>query len=177
MHRLFVAIRPPLAIRRACLDAMADGPPGWAWQDDEQLHVTLRYIGEVERRLAEDIAAVLGTIHAAPVEIGISGVGLFDQRSRGALFARAIPREPLATLHKKVDRALVSAGLKPEARSYLPHITLARRRRSAVDPSAWLERKAGLATPPERVTHLTLFESCLGREGARYDVVERFPLD
>ena len=59
MHRLFVALRPPPAIRRACLDAMEDGPPGWAWQDDEQLHLTLRYIGEVDRHRAEDVADAL----------------------------------------------------------------------------------------------------------------------
>ena len=58
------------------------------------------------------------------------------------LFARAIPREPLEALHKKVDRALTSAGLEPERRAFLPHITLARRRKAGADPDAWLEAHA-----------------------------------
>ena len=56
MHRLFVALRPPPSIGQACLSAMEDGPPGWAWQSEEQLHLTLRYIGEVDRPVAEDVA-------------------------------------------------------------------------------------------------------------------------
>ena len=166
MHRLFVAIRPPSSIRAACLDAMQDGPPGWDWQDEEQLHLTLRYIGKVERPVAEDIAATLGSIHAPAVDLALAGVGWFDHGPRGALFARVAPVEPLAALHIKLDRALVRTGLEPERRAFLPHITLARRRSSAVDPAGWLERNARLASPVERIGKMILFESHLGRHGS-----------
>ena len=176
MHRLFVALRPPLEIRRQCLAAMAGGPPGWAWQDDAQLHVTLRFIGEVERPMAEDIASALGAVRAPPAEIGVRGVGFFDQGRQGVLFARAIPRDPLDALHKKIDRALVSAGLAPDRRAFLPHITLARRRRAAIEPSSWLEAHAALSAPPEPIDQFTLYESRLGHDGAHYEAVAEFPL-
>ena len=176
MHRLFVALRPPPAIRRACLAAMEDGPPGWAWQDEEQLHLTLRYIGEIERPKAEDVAVALASIRASSIELAINGVGWFDQGSRGALFARCGPSEPLTALHKKVDRALVRLGLEPERRAYLPHITLARRRSSAVDPGGWLERNAGLASCAERMTSMILFESHLGRHGSAYEAIASYKL-
>ena len=176
MHRLFVALRPSTAVRRHCLDAIAGGPPGWAWQREDQLHVTLRFIGEVERPLAEDIAAALGSIRASPVELGLHGVGFFDQGPRGVLFARAVPREPIAALHKKVDRALFSTGLEPERRAFLPHITLARRRKSAIEPSAWLEAHAALSAPPEPVDRFILYESHLGHDGAHYEAVAEYPL-
>ena len=176
MHRLFVALRPSTALRRHCLDAIAGGPPGWAWQREEQLHVTLRFIGEVERPLAEDIAAALGSIRAASVELGLHGVGFFDQGAQGVLFARAVPRDPLEALHKKVDRALFSVGLAPDRRAFLPHVTLARRRRSATDPSTWLEAHASLSAPAEPVGEFILFESRLGHDGAHYDAVETYPL-
>jgi len=176
MHRLFVALRPTVSLRRHCLDAIAGGPPGWAWQRDDQLHVTLRFIGEVERPMAEDIAAALGTIRSQSVELGLQGVGFFDQGRHGVLFARAGPREPLETLHKKVDRALFSAGLQPERRAFLPHVTLARKRRSATDPTAWLEAHAGLSAPVELLDHFILYESKLGHEGAHYQVVESYRL-
>lgn len=176
MHRLFVALRPPAPIRSACLGAMEDGPPGWAWQDEEQLHVTLRYIGDVDRNVAEDVAAALGSIHAPPVEIALAGVGWFDHGPRGALFARAAPVEPLAALHAKLDRVLVRTGLKPEGRAFLPHITLARRRPNAVDPGGWLERSAGLSTGAERVAAMILFESHVGRHGSAYEAVASYPL-
>lgn len=176
MHRLFFALRPPPALRRACLEAMADGPAGWAWQDDEQLHVTLRFIGEVERPLAEDIGTALATLHAPAFALALAGVGWFDQGARGALFARIAPPEPLAALHKKIDRLLVPLGLPPEGRAYLPHITLARRRRAALAPAPWLERHAALASPPAEVNHLMLYESHLGRAGADYEQIQSCPL-
>ena len=176
MHRLFVALRPPTEIRRRCLAAMAGGPPGWAWQDEEQLHVTLRFIGEVERPMAEDIAAALGAIRSPAVDLGLHGVGYFDQGRQGVLFARAIPREPLAALHKKVDRALMTAGLEPERRAYHPHITLARRRKSSANPDGWLEAHAILAAEPEKVAQFILYESHLGREGPHYETVAQFGL-
>lgn len=177
MHRLFVALRPPPEILDRCLAAMAGGPPGWAWQEEAQLHVTLRFIGEVERPVAEDIATALGSIRAPAVELGLRGVGFFDQGRHGVLFARATPRAPLEALHKKVDRALTTVGLQPERRAFLPHITLARRRRSAADPSGWLEAHAALSAEPEPVASFILYQSHLGRDGPHYEPVATYPLD
>ena len=84
MHRLFVALRPPPDIRDAFVDVM-DELPGARWQDEEQLHVTLRFIGEVERPQAEDIAAALAAVSAPVVESRVDGVGTFDRRARAAL--------------------------------------------------------------------------------------------
>ena len=155
---------------------MEDGPPGWAWQDEEQLHLTLRYIGDVNRPVAEDVAAALGSIRAPAIDLALAGVGWFDHGPRGALFARVAPVDPLATLHTKLDRALIRAGLKPEGRAFLPHITLARRRASAVDPAGWLERNASLASGPERISAMILFESHLGRHGSSYEAIATYPL-
>jgi 2'-5' RNA ligase len=77
MHRLFVAIRPPEPIRDLLVDAM-DQSADFRWQDDEQLHITLRFIGEVDRPAADDIADALGQVRAAPVELRIAGVGRFE---------------------------------------------------------------------------------------------------
>ena len=176
MHRLFVALRLPADLRTACLAAMDDGPPGWAWQEEEQLHLTLRYIGEVDRPVAEDIATALGSLSAPAVNVALAGVGWFDQGVRGALFARVAPREPLAMLHAKLDRLLMRIGLPAEGRAFLPHITLARRRPGAVDPSGWIERRAALASPGSAIDHVTLFESELGRAGPTYSAIARYPL-
>src|SRR5215212_1632639 len=111
MHRLFVAIRPPEAIRDLLVDAMGD-TPDFRWQDDEQLHLTLRFIGEVDRPTADDLADALRGIRAAKFPIRIKGVGRFEQRNRGALWAGVEPRAPLAGLAAKVERACLSAGLE-----------------------------------------------------------------
>lgn len=180
MHRLFVALRPPRAVRDALVDVM-DGVPGARWQDDDQLHLTTRFIGAVERPVAEDIAAALGSVHAPQIDVAIAGVGQFGQRSRSdALWAGVTPHGALAALHRKVDQAMVRVGLQPERRAYLPHITLARLPRAlnaGPEIAAWLARHAGLAGAPFSFEHLILYESQLGRSGASYEPIARWPLE
>lgn len=176
MHRLFVALRPPPAIRAQLLATMS-GIVDARWQDDEQLHLTLRFIGEVDGRVAEDVAAALGGIHAAAPEVRIAGVGQFGSRGRvHAIWAGVAPHDTLAALHRKVDQALVRAGLEPERRAYLPHITLARLATREEAVAGWLGVHAGLASPPFPLEHVVLYESHLGRAGARYEAVARYPL-
>ena len=125
MHRLFVAIRPPQPIRDLLIDAMDDSPD-FRWQDDGQLHLTLRFVGEIDRPLGEDLAAGLGRIRAPRFSIRVKGVGRFEARRAGALWAGVEPKEPLAALAAKVERVCVGVGLDPERRTFHPHITLAR---------------------------------------------------
>src|SRR5438067_10889852 len=115
MHRLFVAIRPPELIRDLLIDAMDEGAD-FRWQDEEQLHLTRRFIGEVDRPVADDLAAALGRINAAPFRARIKGVGRFEARSKGALWAAVEPKAPLAALAAKVERACAAVGLEPEHR-------------------------------------------------------------
>ena len=110
MHRLFVAIRPPEPVRDRLIDAM-DATPEIGWVGDDNLHVTLRFIGEVERPLADDIAVALSRIRSERFELRVSGVGLFEKRGGGALWAGIEPRAPVAALAAKVERACVAAGL------------------------------------------------------------------
>lgn len=179
MPRLFVALRPPPPVRRALLAPMG-GIPGARWQDDEQLHLTLRFIGEVERPVAEDVAASLAGIHAAAPLLSIAGVGRFEHRGRtDALWAGLAPSDALRHLQRKVEQACLRAGLPPERRAFLPHITLARFSRTAglaPEIDSWLAVHAGLTAPPFAAPHLVLYQSHLGGEGARYEPVMRWPL-
>ena len=179
MHRLFVALRPPPAIRRD-IGAVMAGVPGARWQDDEQLHLTLRFIGDVDRRVGEDVALALGQIGMPPIEVALAGVGAFDKDGRvNALWAGVAPHDALASLHRKVDHALVRAGLPPEGRAYLPHITVARLSRAmgaGIEIGQWRAAHAGLTSEPFMLSHVYLFESILGSGGARYEAIERWAL-
>lgn len=180
MHRLFVALRPPPQIR-AALIAATGAVPGARWQDDEQLHLTLRFIGAVDTHQADDIAVALAGVVAPTPVVRIEGVGTFDRRGRvDTIWARVAQSDALAALHRKVDQALARAGTPPDTRRYLPHVTLARVTRGTLDTAAlarWLADHAALATPDFACPHLTLFESVLGGEGAHYEAVMRWPLD
>ena len=176
MHRLFVAIRPPKPVRDLLIDTM-HGVPGLRWQDDGQLHLTLRFIGEVERPIGEDLALALGKVRFERFAIRIAGVGRFEQRGRGALWAGVEPRTQLAALAAKIERVCVDVGLQPERRAFHPHITLARWGRGAaasLDP--FLARHAALVSEMFRVDAFHLYQSHLGRDGAHYEAVADYPL-
>ena len=176
MHRLFVAIRPPETIRDLLIDAMDDSAD-FRWQDEEQLHLTLRFIGEVERPLANDLAASLARIRAEPFELRIAGAGRFEQRNGGALWAGVEPKSPVTALAGKVERVCQDNELQPERRAFHPHITLARwKGRRTREVHDFLERKRGLSSQPFPVAEFTLFESRLSRHGAHYEEVAVYPL-
>ncbi|MDT7530959.1 RNA 2',3'-cyclic phosphodiesterase [Sphingopyxis sp. SE2] len=175
-HRLFVALRPPRAIREMLISAM-HGVSGARWQSEEQLHLTLRFIGEVDRHRAEDIAAALGAIYAPAVTARIAGVDLFERQGRPhMLWAGVEPHEPLGALHRKVDQLLARVGVAPETRAFLPHITLARLNRGSGPVAPFLALNSDLASPPFEFGHVTLYESEMGHGGSRYHPVARYPL-
>jgi 2'-5' RNA ligase len=176
MHRLFVAIRPPEHIRDLLIDAM-DQTRDFRWQDDEQLHITLRFVGEVDRPVADDLADGLSQIRAPRFELRINGVGRFEQRSAGALWAGVEPKEPVAALSAKVERVCQQIGLEAERRAFHPHITLARwKGRRTREVAGFLERNRGLFSRPFEVEAFILFESRLSRHGAHYEEVARYGL-
>ena len=176
MHRLFVAIRPPAHVRDLLIDAMDDSSD-FQWQDDEQLHLTLRFVGEVERPTANDLADALSRINSPPFDLRIAGVGRFEQRNSGALWAAVEPRSPVAALAAKVERVCQSVGLEPERRAFHPHITLARwKGRRSREVQQFLEHQAGLSSEPFAVDEFVLFESRLSRHGAHYEPVATYPL-
>ncbi len=175
MHRLFVAVRPPREIRDRLL-AMMGGVENARWQSDEQLHLTVRFIGEVDRHQAQDIAAALGSLRHPPFEIALAGAGSFGRNGKGALWAGVAPQEELKALHKKLDQALLRVGIAPETRAYHPHVTLARLGRNSGPVEAFVGRWRGLTSPPFAVDGICLYESRLGSEGASFSVAERYRL-
>lgn len=176
MHRLFVAVRLPAPIRSQLLDLMG-GVPGARWQTEDQLHLTLRFIGEVDAHVADDVAgALLGVTHPR-FTIALQGAGHFGQGSRaGALWIGVAPADPLAALHKKVDAACRRAGLAPEGRAFLPHITVARLGRAAGPVGSFLSVASATRSEPFTVDSIALYESTLGTGGASYELVERYRL-
>jgi RNA 2',3'-cyclic 3'-phosphodiesterase len=176
MHRLFVAIRPPEPIRDLLIDAMDDSAD-FRWQDEEQIHLTLRFIGEVDRPVADDLAVALGRIHSAPFELRICGVGRFEQRSSGALWAAVEPKAPVVALAAKVERVCQQVGLEPDRRAFHPHITLARwKGRRTREVKDFLNRTSALSSVPFDVAEFILFESRLSRHGAHYEKVATYDL-
>jgi len=176
MHRLFVALRPPETIRDALIDTM-EGVEGARWQSDEQLHLTLRFVGEVDVAQANDLVSALEAVTAPPFTLQLRGLGTFVHKGRAsALWAKVEESEPLAILHRRVERACRAAGLAPETRKFVPHVTIARLNASTGPIGGWLATHGRLALTDWRVDGFELFESRLGRFGSDYAPVARFAL-
>jgi RNA 2',3'-cyclic 3'-phosphodiesterase len=154
---------------------LMEGVPGVRWQDDDQLHLTLRFVGEVDRPAGDDLAAALDHVRLERFSIALNGIGKFERHRTGVLWAGVQPKNHLKALAAKVERACQSAGLEPERRAFHPHITLARWK-GKVSLDRFLKSNAGLASDPWEVAEFILYESRLGRDGAHYEAVESYPL-
>lgn len=175
MIRLFVGIgfEDDLAARMAGLQ---HGLPGARWVEPANLHLTLRFIGEVDEDLAEEIHHNLAAIALPPFSLTLSGLGLFGDRHQAhTLWIGAEKSEALSALAARVDGAVVQAGGKPEPRKFNPHVTLARLK--DCPPSrlqAFMDGTGHFREDMIAVNAFTLFRSTLGRQGAQYDALEHY---
>lgn len=169
MPRLFVGLTLPDHIKQY-LQFVQGGINHARWQSLEQMHLTLRFIGDVDGAAARDVEMALEGLSFAPFDVYCEGAGLFGKPHQArSVWAAVKPRQELTALHKKIDHALVAAaGLPREHRQYEPHITLARLKARQGPLTHFLENAGGLKTLPWRVDHVTLFLSELGRQGAHY---------
>lgn len=172
MLRLFVALELPLAVRDGLLAGMG-GVLGARWQSDDQLHLTLRFIGEVDRHRAADIDAALAMVNFRPFGLALGDIGSFDRRGRvDCLWVGVRPRDAVAALARQVDAALARVGIAPETRAFVPHITVARfgRTAGALNGFPVIPLQGG----DFPVTGFALWESRMGQGGADYSIVSRY---
>ncbi|MGQ0676492.1 MAG: RNA 2',3'-cyclic phosphodiesterase [Rhodospirillales bacterium] len=126
MIRLFVGLSLPEEVRMR-LAAMCAGVPGARWEPPENLHLTLRFIGEVELGQAEDIDGRLSRLHMPGFALALATVDHFGPAARArALYVGVERSEPLLRLQAKIEHALQRLGMPPETRKFIPHVTLAR---------------------------------------------------
>ncbi len=158
--RLFVALDLPLGLRET-LTGLCGGLPGADWLAPDNLHLTLRFIGETGRHLAEEIDLALHALRGRRFTLALSGVGLFDDRGRPTtLWAGVVRNERLDHLQAKIEIALQRAGAVPARRRFQPHVTLARVD-GVPEPAlaAWVQAHNLLRTEPVPVDSFTLFSS------------------
>jgi 2'-5' RNA ligase len=177
VSRLFVAIDVP-DIVRAKLASLKTSIDGARWVPAEQIHLTLRFIGDAEAELERSIRGALRGVAAASFEIAVKGVGQFPKdRPARVLWVGVEPEAPLVALASAVEEALHATGLTPEDRPFSPHITLARLKDRRLPPvKRFLEENAAIASDPFRVGAIELYASVLSSQGATHSVVETFLL-
>lgn len=177
MIRLFVALTLPERLR-PWVQGLQAGVPSAKWATPDNLHLTLRFIGNVDGRLFADIMDALAAIRSPAFELQLAGLGKFGERGRPESLWIGVGRsEPLDRLQTKVEAVLQRLGLEPEHRKFVPHLTVGRLKGAPSGRVAdWLAAHAGFALPPFRVDHFTLYSSYLAREGAIHRAEAEYPL-
>ncbi|MEW5797080.1 MAG: RNA 2',3'-cyclic phosphodiesterase [Candidatus Zixiibacteriota bacterium] len=177
MYRLFVAIDLPDQIKQG-LTEICNGLPGAKWVDQSQMHITLKFIGEVDGAVFRDAREALATIRLEPFEITIKGTGYFPPRGDPqVLWAGVDGNDRLKQLRNKVETTLVRAGLEHEKRKFAPHVGLAKIRETPPGRLATYLSQYGLFRLPSfEVREFCLFSSFLSSERAIHQIEETYPL-
>ncbi len=179
--RLFVGIPVPRYAKTALRPLMRDEHPGLSWVPEANLHLTLKFIGDVDPPAVRQIADRLFDVHVRPFILQIEGVGAFPpppKKRPHVLWVGLGSAHPhLFQLQKQIDQTLAPIGIDPDLRVYSPHITLARCKQSAHEAiRQWLKAHREFETAPFEVTFFTLYESRPALPGRQYFPVQTYSL-
>src|SRR5262252_305452 len=126
MVRLFVSIELPEEVKRNLVRMCCD-VPGARWAEPEQMHLTVRFIGEVDGAVFRDIVSELDQVRAPGFDLTLKSVGHFPPRGEPHVLWVGVEKNAwLVGLRDRVESAVVRAGVAPEGRRFSPHVTLAR---------------------------------------------------
>jgi 2'-5' RNA ligase len=176
MPRLFTALEVPADIG-AQLSFLRGGLPGARWVDAENYHVTLRFLGDVDDRTANEAALLLDGIAREPLNISIGELDAFGGDRPRSIIAKVKPSAELLELQAEMERNMRRVGLPPESRKYTPHVTLARLRDvKPRDVADWLATRGGAPRLDFEARRFVLFSSRASTGGGPYVLEESFPL-
>jgi 2'-5' RNA ligase len=174
--RLFAAISIPEPLRMR-LTLLQGGIPGARWSNRENLHLTLRFIGEVDQAQARDIDSVLTTLDVPAFDVTLKGAGEFGGKEPNAVWAGVAPNPSLSHLVAKIESALQRMGLEADTRKYTPHVTLATLRDAPVAKvTEFVLHHSLFDSGPFRVTWFGLYSSQPSSRGSTYVLESRYDL-
>ena len=177
MPRLFIAVDLPETNKKN-LEAVFFGIPGARWVALDQLHLTVRFIGDVDGALLHDIKSELEEVSISSFDLQLRGVGHFPPRGAPRVIWVGLEKsEPLQLLRKKINTALLKIGLEPERRKFSPHITLARLKNTPLQKVAdFLSGNGLFRQEPFQIEDFKLYSSTLTPKGAIHRVEKIYSL-
>ncbi len=176
MPRLFTALEVPAPIAFS-LSLLRGGLPGARWIDPENYHITLRFIGDIDHLMADEVARALAKVDRPPFELALEGLDAIGGRKPHAIVASVGTSPALKVLQAEHERIIQRIGLEPERRRFRPHVTLARiRSASQGDAAAYLALRGDFRTAPFPVGRFVLLSSRASKGGGPYLVEEAYPL-
>jgi 2'-5' RNA ligase len=175
MPRLFTGVEIPSDIGHA-LGMLRGGLPGARWISPDNYHLTLRFIGDVDDLIAQEVALMLGRVRRGAFELHLEGLMSFGGRRPRAVVATVAPAPPLLEVQAEQERLMQRIGLEPEGRKYLPHVTLARLRDSSSrDVAEYLSARGYFRTAAFPISRFVLFSARESVGGGPYVIEAGYP--
>jgi RNA 2',3'-cyclic 3'-phosphodiesterase len=176
MPRLFTALEIPRNAAMS-LSLLRGGLPGARWIDVENYHITLRFIGDVDGRTADEIVDRLDRIDRPEFSLTLNSIGSFGSKKPHSIWAGVSAAPELYALQGEIERICQRIGLPPDPRKFTPHVTLARLKASRVeDVVHYLGGRGDFHTMPFRIGRFVLLSSRESVGGGPYLTEEIFPL-
>jgi 2'-5' RNA ligase len=175
MPRLFTAFTIP-DMHEDWLSGLELELPGARWISPDDYHVTIRFFGDVDRHVEDDLIAGLASVRLRAFSARIVGLGSFGGNRPRALVAELAPEPALDEVRRAHERIAQSAGLEPERRKFAPHVTVARLKGTRPETIArFIQSFSKPVLPPLLVSEIVLFSSRPGG-GGPYVAEETFSL-
>lgn len=178
MARLFIAIDFPANVKEH-LGNICYGVAGAKWVPAEQIHLTLRFLGDIDDTTYHGIASALEEVHCEPFPLRLRGTGHFPPRGKPRVLWVGIEEQPvLSRLHGEIEAALERVGVERERRKFHPHVTIARLR-DRVRPTEvvpFLSASGAFSAGPVTVSEFHLYSSLLKPQGAIHRIEATYPL-
>jgi 2'-5' RNA ligase len=176
MPRLFTALEMPRDAALS-LSLLRGGLPGARWIDVENYHLTLRFFGDVEGHVADEIANALDRVRRPSFSLALSGVGQFGGKKPHSIWAGVAASPDLFALQAEIERICQRLGLPADPRKFTPHVTLARLKNASPEAVAnYLSARGNFSTMPFKVGRFVLMSSRDSVGGGPYIVEEAWPL-
>ncbi|QFY61656.1 RNA 2',3'-cyclic phosphodiesterase [Rhizobium grahamii] len=176
MPRLFTALEIPRNAAMS-LSLLRGGLPGARWIDVENYHITLRFIGDVDGRTADEVVDRLDRIDRPEFQIRLDGIGSFGSKKPHSVWAGVSPSPEMYALQAEIERICQRIGLPPDPRKFMPHVTLARMKNARVDDVVhYLAGRGNFQTTQFTVPRFVLLSSRDSVGGGPYLTEEIFPL-
>jgi 2'-5' RNA ligase len=176
-YRLFLAIDPPELIRKSLI-SLCSGLENIKWVSEEQIHLTLRFIGDADGSVLQDIVSALSSLEIQSFLLKPAGVGFFPPKGTPkVLWAGLETNAELVKMYRSVNNALETYGLEKEHRKFYPHLTLGRIKEESTDSIAdYLSRNNNFHSQSFPVNEYHLYTSHLTAKGAIHEKIASFPL-
>lgn len=177
MSRLFIALDLPPEIKLQLLQ-LPRAYSGASWQTAAQMHITLVFIGDLDKSRMSELLETLSEIVAEPLNLALKGVDYFGSaRYPRILFANVEKNPALEKLQKQLYKAVAAMDIELERKKYIPHVTLARLDRTPYENiGQFLETEALFKTDSFSVAQFHLYSSKQTRAGSEYRIETSFPL-